>query len=94
MNPVLSGRRIKWAPSIKRTVAKVPNLFPLFTLNETVIKQTPNKYLKWSFLWLPICIKQTLVIKFHHHATCQTPEMQKIALNCHPQLFRFLHLKT
>ena len=32
---------IKRTPSIKRTVAEVPNLFPLFTLNETFIKRTP-----------------------------------------------------
>ena len=47
---------------------------------DTSIKQTetPEKYLKWSFLLLQTCIKWTLVIKFHH-TTCQTPEMQKIA---------------
>ena len=47
---------------------------------DTSIKrtQTPKKYLKWSFLLLPTCIKWTLVIKFHH-PTCQTPEMRKIA---------------
>ena len=45
-------------------------------------------YLKWSFLLLPTCIKRTLSIKFHH-PTCQTPEMQKIATNCHPQIFDF-----
>ena len=39
---------------------------------------------------LPTCIKQTIIIKFQH-PTCQTPEMQKIASNCHPQMFRFLH---
>ena len=55
--------------------------------------QTPKKYMKWSFLLLPTCIKRTLVIKFHH-PTCQTQEMWKIALNCHLQIFRFLHLKT
>ena len=27
---------------------------------------TPKKYLKWSFLLLPTCIKRTLVIKFRH----------------------------
>ena len=93
VKPVLSGHHIKWTPSIKRTVAKSPNLFPLFTLNETFIKrtQTPKKYLKWSFLLLPTCIKRTLVIKFHQ-PTCQTPEMQKIASNCHPQIFQF-HIK-
>ena len=39
---------IKRTPPIKRTVAEVPYLFPLFTLNETFIKrtQTPKKYLK------------------------------------------------
>ena len=55
--------------------------------------QTPKKYMKWSFLLLPTCIKRMLVIKFHH-PTCQTQEMWKIALNCHLQIFRFLHLKT
>ena len=35
--PVLSGYRIKQTPSIKRTVAKVPNLFPFFTLDEILI---------------------------------------------------------
>ena len=45
-------------------------------------------YLKWSFLLLPTCIKRTLSIKFHH-PTCQTPEMWKIATNCHPQIFDF-----
>ena len=46
------------------------------------IKQTrtPKKYLKWSFLMLPTCIKRTLVIKFHH-PTCQTLEMRKIAIH-------------
>ena len=35
---------------------------------DTSIKrtQTPKKYLKWSFLLLPTCIKWTLEIKFHH----------------------------
>ena len=42
---------------------------------------------------LPTCIKRTLVINFHH-PTCQTLEIRKIASNCHPQIFRFLHLKT
>ena len=42
---------------------------------------------------LPTCIKRTLVIRFHH-PTCQKPEMRKIASNCHPQIFRFLHWKT
>ena len=73
---------IKRTPSILLSgqKPKYPNLFPLFTLNETFIKrtQTPKKYLKWSFLLLPTCIKRTLVIKFHH-PTCQIPEMQKIA---------------
>ena len=41
MKLVLSGRRIKRTPSIKRTVADVPNLFPLYTLNETFTKRTP-----------------------------------------------------
>ena len=68
-------------------------------LNETFIMEadtsikwtrTPKKYLKWQFLLLPTCTKRTLVIKFNHR-TCQTPEMRKIALNCHPQIFRFLH---
>ena len=47
---------------------------------DTSIKRTrtPKKYLKWSFLLLPTCIKRTLAIKFHH-PTCQTPEMRKIA---------------
>ena len=45
-------------------------------------------YLKWSFLLLPTCIKRILSIKFHH-PTCQTPEMRKIATNCHPQIFDF-----
>ena len=62
---------------------------------DTSIKwtRTPKKYLKWQFLLLPTCTKRTLVIKFNHR-TCQTPEMRKIALNCHPQIFRFLHWKT
>ena len=62
---------------------------------DTSIKRTrtPKKYLKWSFILLPTCIKGTLVIKFHH-PTCQTPEIRKIASNCHPQIFRFLHLQT
>ena len=53
-----------------------------FIYSETCIKRTrtPKKYLKWSFLLLPTCIKRTLVIKFHH-PTCQTPEMQKIAIH-------------
>ena len=57
---------------------------------DTSIKRTrtPKKYLKWSFLLLPTCIKGTLVIKFHH-PTCQTPEIRKIASNCHPQIFDF-----
>ena len=38
MKPVLSGDR---TPSIKWTLGEVPNLFPLFTLNETFIKRTP-----------------------------------------------------
>ena len=38
---LLSGHRIKRTPSIKRRVAEVPDLFPLFTLNETFIKRTP-----------------------------------------------------
>ena len=37
---------------------------------------------------MPTCIKGTLVIKFHH-PTCQTPEMQKFASNCHPHFFYF-----
>ena len=37
VKPALSGHRIKRTPSIKRTVAKVPKFFPLFTLNETFI---------------------------------------------------------
>ena len=41
VKPVLSGHRIMRTPSIKRTVAKSPNLFLLFTLNETFIKRTP-----------------------------------------------------
>ena len=41
VKPVLNGHHIKRIPSIKRTVAKFPNLFPLFTLNETFIKWTP-----------------------------------------------------
>ena len=87
VKPVLSGH-----PLLSGQQPKSPNLFPLFTLNETFIKRTrtPKKYLKWSFLLLPTCIKRTLVIKFHH-PTCQTPEMRKIASNCHPQIFRFLH---
>ena len=52
---------------------------------DTSIKRTrtPKKYLKWSFLLLPTCIKRTLVIKFHH-PTRQTTEMRKIAIasNC------------
>ena len=60
---------------------------------QAIIKRTPKKYLKWLFLLLPNCIKQTIIIKFHH-PTRQTPEMQKIASNCHPQIFRFLHYKT
>ena len=55
--------------------------------------RTPQKYLKWSFLLLPTCIKQILAIKFHH-PTCQTPEMRKISSNCNPQIFRFLHWNT
>ena len=90
VKPLLSGH-----PLLSGQKPKSPNLFPLFTLNETFIKRTrtPKKYLKWSFLLLPTCIKRTLVIKFHH-PTCQTPEMRKIASNCHPQIFRFLHWKT
>ena len=62
---------------------------------DTSIKrmQTPEKYLKWSFLLLPTCIKWTLVIKFHH-PTCQTPEMRKIASNCRPQIFSIFTLKS
>ena len=41
VKPVISGHPIKWTPSIKGTVATVPNLFPLFALNETFIKRTP-----------------------------------------------------
>ena len=86
VKPVLSGHGIKRTPSIKRTVAKVPKFISLiyFKWNlyeaDTSIKriQTSKKYLKWSFLSLPTCIKWTLVIKFHH-PTWQAPEMQKIA---------------
>ena len=62
---------------------------------DTSIKRTrtPKKYLKWSFLLLPTCIKRTLIIKFHH-PTCQTAEMGKIASNCNLQIFLFLHEKT
>ena len=83
---------------IKRTVAKVPKFIsPIYFkwnlyLADTSIKRTgtPKKYLKWSFLLLPTSIKRTLVIKFHH-PTRQTPEMRKIASNCHSQIVRFLH---
>ena len=46
---------------------------------DTSIKrmQTPKKYLKWTFLLLPTCIKRTLVIKCHH-PTWQTPEMRRL----------------
>ena len=62
---------------------------------DTSIKRTrtTKKFLKWSFLLLPTCIKRTLVNRFHH-PTCQTPQMRKIASNCHPQIFRFLRSKT
>ena len=98
VKPVLRGHRIKRTPSIKRTVAEVSKFISLiyFKWNlykaDTSIKRTRTlkKYLKWSFLLLTTCIKRTLVIKFHH-PTCQTPEMRKIASNCHPQIFRFLH---
>ena len=76
VKPVLVGHCIKQTPPIKWTVAKVPKFISLIycTLSKTFIKQTPpfkqmwtpKKYLKWSFLLLPTCIKQTLVIKFHH----------------------------
>ena len=46
---------------------------------DTSIKRTrtPKKYLKWTFLLLPTCIKRTLVIKCHH-PTWQTPEMRRL----------------
>ena len=53
---------IKRTPSIKRTVAEVPKSISLIYFKK-------KKYLKWLFLLLPTCIKQTLVIKFHH-PTC------------------------
>ena len=79
---------IKRTLFIKRTVAEVPKCYSLiyFKWNlyqaDTSIKRTrtPKKYLKWSFLLFPTCIKRTLVIKFHH-PTSQTPEMRKIAIH-------------
>ena len=32
--------------------------------------RTPKKYLKWSFLLLPTCIKRTVVIKYARHWKC------------------------
>ena len=89
MDTALSGH-----PLLSGQLPKSQNLFPLFTWNETFIKWRREKYLKWSFLLLPTCIKWTLVIKFHH-PTFQTAETWKIAVNyCKPQIFQFLHLKT
>ena len=62
---------------------------------DTSIKRTrtTKKNLKWLLLSLPTCIKLKIIIKFHH-LTCETPEMQKIALNCHPQIFQYLVLRN
>ena len=69
VKPALSVHRIK------RTVAEVPKWISLSYFKWTFIERTrtPKKYLKWSCLLLPTCIKRTLVIKFHH-PTCKTPD--------------------
>ena len=71
--------RISAANQIEKPISDFMVLFTNQYYSETSIKrtQTLKKYLKWSFLLFPTCIKQTLVIKFHH-LTCQTPEMRKI----------------
>ena len=83
LKPVLSGH-----PLLSGKKPKSPNLFSLFTLNETFIKRKPllsvlrHLHVKVPEMviskLLPTCIKRTLVIEFHH-PTCQTPEMGKIA---------------
>ena len=58
---------------------------------ETSIKRTrtPKKYLKWSFLLFPTCIKRTLVIKYHH-PTCTHRKCERLP----PTKFHFLTLKN
>ena len=97
VKPVLSEHRIKRTPSTERTEADVPKFISLIYFNETSIKRTPllrtrtpKKYLKWSFLLFPTCIKRTLVIKFHH-PTCHTPQMRQTA---NPQICIFYLKKT
>ena len=48
VKPVLSGHPLLSGQSLKS-----PNLFPLFTLNETFIKWTPEKYLKRAISIVP-----------------------------------------
>ena len=90
VRPVLSGH-----PLLSGQQPKSPNLFPLFTSNETFIKRTPllsgRGHLK-VFLLLPTCIKRTLVIKFHNptsrHRECE--RLPRIAIH---KFFEF-YIKT
>ena len=60
---------------------KSPNLFPLFTLNETFIKRTRTPKSTWNGHFY--CCQ-----KFHH-PTCQTPELRVL-----PTIFRVLQKVT
>ena len=83
---------IKRTPSILLSgqKPKYPNLFPLFTLNETFIKrtQTPKKYLKWSFLLLPSCIR-TLEIKLHQPTGARHQKCARLPRIITPKFFDF-----
>ena len=85
VKPLLSGH-----PLLSGQKPKSPNLFPLFTLNETFIKltETPKQYLKWSFLLLSSCIR-TLEIKLHQPTGARHQKCGRLPRIITPKFFDF-----